>query len=442
MARRRRKQLPQGSFPATIESLSHDGRGVAHIDGKVTFIPTTLQGEEIQFHYSYRSRKHDEGILDSVDKASDERVEAGCAHFGICGGCSLQHMAAEAQMAYKQEALMDAFERIGNVTPEAVAAPLHSEPWGYRRKARLGVRHVFKKGRVLVGFRERGTSYLADIRHCKVLHPSVGEHLEALGDMIMTLSISEQLPQIEVAVGDDATVMIFRILEPLTESDEKTIADFCAQREWTPYLQDGGPQTVKPLHDAATLTYSLPQESLQFEFLPNDFTQVNSDINRQMISQAMEWLDLQGDEKVLDLFCGLGNFTLPLARRAESVHGVEGDTVLVERARQNAIRNSIDNVSFDVANLYDEETPAFKWAKQKYDAVLLDPPRSGALEMMPLVAKMGAEKILYVSCYPGTLARDADVLVNQHGYRMVKAGVMDMFPHTAHVESMALFVKD
>ena len=441
MARRRRKKLPQGSFKAHIDSLSHDGRGVAHLDGKATFIAGTLPGEEVEFHYTYVSRKHDEGEVDALLETSPERVEPPCDHFGICGGCSLQHLGGEFQIAYKQQALMDALQRIGGVIPEIVAEPLTSSPWGYRRKARLGVKFVHKKGRVLIGFRERGSSFVTDVRRCPVLHPSIGEKIEPLADMIGTLSIKHKIPQIELAMGDEDIILIFRILAPLTDGDAAQLEEFCKENNWSAYIQEGGPDTVRPLAGMATkLHYALPDEGVTFEFLPNDFTQVNTEINRKMIAQALEWLTPSMHETILDLFCGLGNFTLPLARHAKKVTGVEGDKGLVARARGNAEANGIENVSFHTANLY-ADVEDYSWMKERYDLVLLDPPRSGAAEMVPLIAKLGARRILYVSCYPGTLARDAGLLVNEHGYRLVRAGVMDMFPHTAHVESMALFVK-
>ena len=441
MARRRRKKLPQGSFRADIESLSHDGRGVAHIDGKVTFIPGALPEEQVEFHYTYVSRKHDEGEVDAVLDVSPQRVEPRCEHFGICGGCSLQHLGSEHQIAYKQQALLDALQRLGGVSPEEIAEPLVSEPWGYRRKARLGVKYVQKKGRVLIGFRERGSSFITDVRRCPVLHPVIGEKIEALAGVIGKLSIKDKIPQIELAMGDEEVILIFRLLSPLTEPDTELLVDFCRRNGWAAYIQEGGPDTVRPLSDmGVTLHYALPEEDISFDFLANDFTQVNTEINRKMIGQAMEWLSPAADDNVLDLFCGLGNFTLPLAKRGAKVTGVEGDEGLVSRARANAETNGIENADFYTANLY-ADVEDFPWMKESYDAVLLDPPRSGAAEMVPLIVKLGAKRILYVSCYPGTLARDAGMLTQDHGYRLVKAGVMDMFPHTAHVESMALFVK-
>lgn len=442
MGRRRRggKKTPQGSFETEIESLSHDGRGVAHVDGKTIFVHGALPGEKITFHYIRSQRRYDEGVVDEVLLPSPQRVEPGCENFSICGGCSLQHLGSEHQIAYKQQALLDAFRHIAGIEADEVMPPLVSEPWGYRRKARLGVKYVAKKGKVLIGFRERGSSFVTDMQRCPVLHPAIGEKLGALAEVLHSLSVRDKIPQIEVAMGDHSIVLIFRLLSPLSDDDEKILGSFCHQQNWCCYIQEGGPQTVTPLDgDAVTLSYQLPEQHLQFDFLPTDFTQVNTAINRRMISQAMQWLNPHSDENILDLFCGLGNFTLPLAQLCSSVTGVEGDASLIERARLNAVENGIDNVDFHIANLY-EELAGRSWMKLQYDAALLDPPRSGAQEMVPMLSQLGAGRILYVSCYPGTLARDAELLVKEYGYRLVRAGVMDMFPHTAHVESMALFV--
>ena len=441
MGRRRRsgKKLPQGSFEAHIESLSHDGRGVTHVSGKTVFIHGALPGEKVTFNYSRVQRRYDEGVVEEILQASSQRVQPGCEYFSLCGGCSLQHLEPGHQITYKQQTLLDAFEHIAGIEAPIVMPPLVSEPWGYRRKARLGVKYVAKKGRVLIGFRERGSSFITVMQRCPVLHPRIGEKLGELAEVIHSLSVRDKIPQIEVAMGDEDIILIFRLLSPLSADDADTLGNYCRQQKWYCYIQEGGPQTVTPLEgDAVTLSYQLPQQQLQFEFLATDFTQVNTAINRQMISQAMQWLNPQQGEKILDLFCGLGNFTLPLAQLCGSVTGIEGDAELVERACANADKNSIANVDFHVANLYEplDDQP---WMQQQYDAVLLDPPRSGAQEIIPLLLRLGVKRILYVSCYPGTLARDAGLLVNEHGYKLVQAGVMDMFPHTAHVESMALF---
>ncbi len=440
--RRRRNRLPSEPVEASIESLTHEAKGVAHLEGKATFIHGSLPGERVRFLYTGRWRKHDEGRVVEVLEPAPERVEPRCDQFGICGGCSLQHQAHEAQIHSKQQAMLDALKHIGKVEPAEVLPPLLGDsPWGYRRKARLGVRHVPKKGGTLVGFRERGSSRVADIHCCHVLHPRVGELLPELRTLIDALSMPTQVPQIEMAMGDETCVLIFRLLEPPTEQDLRLLADFGPRHQVAIYLQEGGPDTVRPLDAVgAELTYELPEFDLKLHFLPSDFTQVNSDINRRMIHRAVEMLQLSPQDQVLDLFCGLGNFTLPLARQAGRVTGVEGDAGLVARARENAERNGLTNVDFYTANLYEELTQE-PWLNQRFNKALLDPPRSGAQEVLPQLPKLGVERLVYVSCYPGTLARDAGLLVHEHGYRLLSAGVMDMFPHTAHVESIALFEK-
>lgn len=442
MGRSRRKPLPTEPVEVEIESLTHDGKGVAHIDGKATFVYGSLAGERVRFLYTSRRRKYDEGRVVEVVKASPERVEPRCSQFGVCGGCSLQHQDPQAQVRAKQQAMLDTLQHVGKVQPAEILPPLVGESrWGYRRKARLGVRYVPKKGGTLVGFRERGSSYVADIDSCQILHPRVGELLPALSELIDGLSIHRQIPQIEMAMGDSVCVLIFRLLESPSAEDRRKLEAFGPRHDVVIYQQEGGLETVQPLSgEPADLFYQLPDFDLTLHFLPNDFTQVNTDINRQMVRRAVEMLELEPADRVLDLFCGLGNFTLPLARRAGEVTGVEGDASLVARARQNAERNHIGNARFYTANLYEplENEP---WLLDRFNKVLLDPPRSGAQEILEHLPRLGVERIVYVSCYPGTLARDAGILVNDLGYRLISAGVMDMFPHTAHVESIALFTK-
>ena len=443
MGRRFRKpKLPQGDFEAQIQSLSHDGKGVARIDEKATFIQGALAGEKITFRYTNRKKSYDEGLVTSVIEASPDRVQPKCAHYEICGGCSLQHLDADKQIEAKQQVLLDNLEHIGKVSAQSILPPLTNDSvWGYRRKARLGVKNVPKKGKILVGFRERASSFVADLTLCPVLHPRVGELLPQLSELVEGLSINAKLPQVEVAMDDEQCVLIFRILEDLTDTDAAAIKAFGEAHDIIPYTQRGGPDTVIPLSGIpADLHYALPDQNLELGFLPGDFTQVNTDINRKMINRALDMLDLNQNDTVLDLFCGVGNFTLPLATQAGTVVGVEGDEGLVQRAKSNAERNKLANVDFYAANLYEELKPQ-PWLNQHFTKALIDPPRSGALEILPLINKMGIETLLYISCYPGTLARDAGVLVNEMGYTLVSAGVMDMFPHTGHVESIALFKK-
>ncbi len=443
MARRRsRKQrLPQDPFPASIESLAHDGRGVAHIEGKAVFIDGALPGEQVTFIYTAKHKSHDEGRVHEVISASGKRVEPQCPHAGVCGGCSLQHLAEPEQILAKQQVLLDNLERIGKVAAAEIMPPLTGPHWGYRHKARLGVKHVFKKGKVLVGFREKHAPYVAELTRCEVLHPAIGQRITELAEMIQSLSISAAIPQVEVAFGDETHALIFRVLESPTEKDIEQLIAFGEAHHFAIYLQPKGPDSVSLLWpESSELFYALPDYDVQLYFLPTDFTQVNPEINRSMIPQALRLLELNDQDKVLDLFCGLGNFTLPIARTAHSVVGVEGEASLVQRARDNAERNGIGNATFYACNLA-EDVSAEPWLKQTYNKVLIDPPRSGAMEMMPLIANMKPERIVYVSCHPGSLARDAGILVNEHGYRLEQAGVMDMFPHTSHVESMALFTR-
>ena len=439
-ARRRKKRLPQEQVEAQIESLTPEGRGVAHINGKVTFIDFALPGERVLFQYSKTSSKFDEGRAIEVLDASADRVEPPCEHFGICGGCSMQHLHADAQVRVKQEALLNHFQQLANVQPETVLEPLRGPVLAYRNKARLGVKYVAKKDKVLVGFREKSSSFLADLHSCKVLHPSVGERLEQLGELIMGMDARQTIPQIEVAVSDEETNLVFRHLEALSDTDRETLRAFGEQNNLHIYLQPAGPDSITALwpDNPGPLHYQLVEQNIRIEFQPSDFTQVNSDINEQMVNRALSFLDLNENDQVLDLFCGLGNFTLPMARRAGRVTGVEGVEVMVQKARDNARLNDIHNVEFHAADLSSDLT-GYPWLNQHYDKILLDPPRSGAMEMLKHLGKLQANKIVYVSCHPATLARDTQTLVQEFGYRLTAAGVMDMFPHTAHVESIAVF---
>jgi len=442
MARRRRgPKLPTEPVRATIEDLSHDGRGVTHIDGKTVFVEGALKGEDVSFIYVEKKRSYDVGTAQEIHLVAPERVAPKCAVFGTCGGCALQHMEAGAQIHAKEEVLLENFGRIGKVRPQEVLPPLTGPHWGYRRKARMGVRNVEKKGRVLIGFREKRKPYICDMHRCEVLYPTVGEHLDELSALIGSLHARDRIAQIEVAVDDTQTALVFRNLDALNESDKQKLIDFAQQHDMHFFLQPGGPDSVEPLWPEQTqLCYELPEFEVKFNFTPTGFTQVNTDINRKMVPYAIDMLEVRPDERVLDLFCGIGNFTLPLARRAKEVVGVEGLDILVQRARENAALNGIDNVEFHVADLA-KEVEKLPWWSQGFDKVLLDPARDGAMEAIPHIAKLGVKRIVYVSCNPATLARDAGLLVNEYGYTLEKAGVMDMFPHTAHVESIALFTK-
>lgn len=448
MARRRsrRQKLPQDPVEVKIESLSHEGRGVAHIDGKAIFVSGALPGEKVTFIYTSTSRKHDEGKIEAVLVASPDRVEPKCVHYDICGGCSLQHLSSDAQINYKQQSMLDSLKHLGKVEPAEVFDAITGDKWGYRRKARLGVKYVYKKDRVLVGFRERHGGFLAVMDSCEVLHESVGKKLDLFQALIYQMDSRDSTPQIEVAVGDDGIALIVRHLKPLSDKDQSMWIEFAKEHNYQLYLQPKGPDTVHciwPTEDKPELFYEHEDFNTKVRFGPQDFFQVNSSINCQMVPRAVELLQLTGGERVLDLFCGLGNFTLPIARNAKHVTGIEGDLVMVRRARETAISNGITNTDYHACNLMGTvlELKTEPWLKQKYDCILLDPPRSGAKEIIEHFAKLGAKRIVYVSCHPATLARDAGELVHTHGYKLLGAGVMDMFPQTAHVESIAVFEK-
>jgi 23S rRNA (uracil1939-C5)-methyltransferase len=428
-------------FEATITTdLSHDGRGVARIDNKATFVAGALPGERVVLRYLKRHRNYDDAEIVSVIDASPDRVVPKCQHFGECSGCSLQHMAPAAQIAAKQRVLADNFERIGKVTPASWLPPLSDQPWSYRRRGRFSVRYVAKKERVLVGFREESnTRLVADIERCEVIHPALGPKVGLLANLVSSMDAARDIPQIEFAAGDDTVALVFRHLSALSSRDQESLVAFGREHGFAIYLQPGNQSSVHPIWpEAPRLTFAIPAEDVELEFLPLDFVQVNAGMNQRMLARTMELLDLQPTDRVLDLFCGLGNFTLPVARHAAEVVGVEGEHGLVERAAANAARNGLANASFRVANLFEDQRSA-PWAGQAWDKILLDPPRAGADKVLEYLPRKGTHRIVYVSCHPGSLARDAGILVQKHGFKLVSAGVMDMFPHTAHVESIALF---
>lgn len=433
------RRAPADRGVVDIEDLASNARGVGHVDGKAVFVADTLPGERVLYRPTKSKRAFDEASLETLFSAAPSRTTPRCRHFGVCGGCALQHAEVDAQIEFKQSQLMAALTRVGKVEPETVLAPLVEAQWGYRRRARLGVKYVEKKGGTLVGFRERGAPFIALLQRCEVLVASVGERLTDLAQMIDGLSIRERLPQIEVAVADNAVALVFRVLDPPTDADRERLAVFGRAFDFSIYLQPGNEDTIVPLEaDAPALYYELPDYQARLYFRPNDFVQIHAGINRQMIAQALSLLDTRADETVLELFSGLGNFSLPLARQAGRVITVEGEASLVERARANAEYNDADNITAYVENLFEPPTdPA--WLAEPIDKVLIDPPRSGAAEVLDALAATGASRIVYCSCHPATLARDAGELVHRHGYRLTHAGVMDMFPHTAHIESMAVF---
>lgn len=481
-----------------VAALTHEGEGIVR-GGKTCFVLGALPGERIRFQRTKRHRQHDEGRLLEVLEPAADRAQPRCVHFGVCGGCALQHLAPESQLAAKQQELRDNFERVAQVMPEQWFAPLRGPVWNYRRRARLGAKFVIKKGRVVVGFRERLSPYVAALERCEVLAEPAGSLIAPLSEMLTSLSIRERLPQIEVAVADNAVALVMRVLSPPTADDLEKLRVFEQTHSVRIYLQPAGLDSVHrlpsrpgeevppeslpigrgppaaagttaeperssaaarsevhsspPLAGASRpsangpaepgLTYALPAFDLTLEFTPTDFIQINAPINQSLVSRAIELLAPSPTDTVLDLFCGLGNFTLPLARRAGRVIGVEGDPELVRRAAANAQRNGIGNAEFHVADLSktpgDTPSTAPPWAKTPVDLVLLDPPRAGAREMLPTVARLAPKRVLYISCHPGSLARDTGMLVHQYGFALRAAGVLDMFPHTTHVESLALF---
>ena len=439
---------------ATIESLDQEGRGVAHVDGKTIFIDGALPTEKVTFRSHRIKPSYEVANVVDVLKQSNQRVTPKCPHFGLCGGCKLQHLDFAAQVANKQRLLESDLKHIGKVKPDNMLPPIYGPTWGYRHKARLSVKYVEKKQRVLVGFNEKATRYVADMNSCEVLVPEVSALIAPLQEMIVQLSIRDKLPQIELAVGEanlaednqPVIVLILRIMAELTQSDEALLKAFADTHHVQIWTQTKGPDTIKPFYplDSSTqalpaLKYSLPEFDLTYPFKPNEFTQVNPQINQVMIRRAMQLLAPQSHEKIADFFCGIGNFTLPIARSGAQVLGLEGLANLVDRANESAVLNDITNTQFGVADLF-KMTPEALTALGCFDKWLVDPPRDGAFELIKsLDAINSPQRIVYVSCNPATLARDAGVLVNEKGYVLKAAGVINMFPHTSHVESIALF---
>ncbi|PJJ97785.1 23S rRNA (uracil(1939)-C(5))-methyltransferase RlmD [Lysobacteraceae bacterium NML75-0749] len=441
-------RIDQTPFQVRILDLSHDGRGVARREdgphaGKTLFVSGALPGEVVSVQQTARSRSFDESKTLEVLEASPDRVTPRCPHFGVCAGCTLQHLAEDRQIHAKQRVLLENFERIGHVSPQQVLPSLTDAAWGYRRKGRFSVRRVEKKDRTLVGFREQDPRFVADLRECHTVVPEIGFKVAELSRLVDSMEARRVMPQIEFIAGDEARALVFRHLEPLSEGDLQKLRDFSAEHGFAIYLQPKGIDSVHPLDDAPPpkLAFRLEAWDVELAFRPLDFIQVNRGLNEKMIAHALALLDVQPGERVLDLFCGLGNFTLPLARCAAEVVGVEGDAGLVARARENAGRNQLGNAHFYMADLTTDLRHE-PWFGKGFDKLLLDPARAGALEVLKQLPLDGIRRIVYVSCHPGSLARDAGFLVNERGWTLRKAGVMDMFPHTAHVESIAVFERD
>jgi 23S rRNA (uracil1939-C5)-methyltransferase len=427
-----------------VESLDQEGRGIARRDGKAIFIEGALPGEIVTYS-SYRKKpSYEIATLGAIVKESSARVEPRCPHFARCGGCSMQHFGARAQVAVKQRVLEDSLWHIGRVRPERMLPAVHGPAWGYRHRARLTVRYVAKKGGALVGFHEKKSSYVADMDSCEVLPPRVSALIHPLRELVGALSIRSRLPQIEVALGEGIDVLVFRILEPLLPPDTALLREFADRHTVRIYLQTGGPETAAPMSaaDETDLHYTLPEFDLGIRFAPTDFTQVNHAVNRVLVRRALTLLEPQAGERITDLFCGVGNFTLAIGRSGATVVGVEGSAELVRRAGANARLNGLaDAVTFVERDLYRSGSEVLA-GLGRFDRMLLDPPRDGAMGVVKALPDDGPRRLVYVSCSPGTLARDAGVLTQERGYRLSAAGVVNMFPHTSHVESIAVFDKE
>lgn len=438
MARRKRKLI---SEPITLEidDLSHDGRGIARYSGKVMFVNNALPGEKIIAKHIGGNKNFEEAVSTEIIEPSRDRVEPDCQFYDRCNGCTMMHLSAEKQIEFKQNTLKQNLIKIGKILPEKWKAPLTDESWNYRRRARLSVRWVHAKEKALVGFREKNGRYVADMDYCKILRKPLDDLLKPLSELISQMSVKQHIAQIEASIADNTLALVFRHLKPLSDDDTVLLKAFMDKHNLSIYLQSKGPKTIVPLQEInEPLSFSLKDSGIKFEFLPSDFIQVNQKMNDKMITQALDMLEVKDSDVVLDLFCGLGNFTLPIAKAVSKIVGVEGDANLVERAKHNASLNKIDNVEFYKADLTLNHEKS-DWYDPSFNKILIDPPRSGAWEILPLIAKTNADTLLYVSCHPASLARDTQRLVNELGFKLVEAGVMDMFPHTSHVESIALF---
>lgn len=438
--------MPKFTAKYTIETVDiidvdHEGRGVAKLNGKTCFVPGALTGEQVNIRRIKRLSRFDEAELVEVITPSPDRISPECAHFDRCGGCSWQHVSLQQQLSLKQAALARELWSVAQVAPQEWLAPIVGESFGYRRKARLGVKQLPKSGRAIIGFRERNSSHLANVRECKVLAEPLGRLCDPLGALIGSLSIGDKVPQLEVAVSEARAILIVRVLAEPSVEDRQKLLEFARENQVEFWLQPKGPDSVVALtgEDLKPLSYTLTEFNLRFEFTPMDFIQVNALVNERMVVQALNLLDLQSQHRVVDFFCGLGNFTLPLSTRAAQVVGVEGDDHLLGRARQAALTQGIDNARFEKADLFNPVGQE-AWLKTPVDRVLLDPPRAGAKELIPYFKTLNPARIVYVSCHPGTLARDVGLLKGL-GYTLEACGILDMFSHTAHVESMAVLSK-
>lgn len=424
-----------------IESVDHEARGVGRNDNKVVFVENALPQEIVGVDIRRRKPSYETGISTYIKSVSASRIKPRCVNFGVCGGCSFQHIDARTQLAIKQRVLEDALERIGSVRPEQILSPICGPQFNYRSRARLSSRYVIKKEKALVGFREKGKSYVVDMASCEVLPDHISRLLPELKLLVQSFSIRERVPQIEVACGNDVNVLAFRMLEDPSLEDLRLLEQFAAKHDLVIFMQRGGPATLTQIYpdEPVTLTYSITDMNLTYEFGLSEFTQVNTDVNSVLVRRAMSMLDLKPTDRVADLFCGLGNFSLAIARSGAQVIGLEANQELIDRAIDNAARNELSDLcDFKVANLFTDGCPDYR-SLQSMDKLLIDPPRDGAAELIKGIGSDGPKKIVYVSCNPATLARDAGTLVHEHGYRLLSAGIVNMFPNTSHVESIALF---
>lgn len=434
-----RKPVPEGVFEAPIEKLGHDGRGIARIDGKTTFIAGALAGELVEFTYLQCHSRYDEATIHRIIEPSSQRVSPPCEHASACGGCSLQHLNTEAQLALKQSVLLEQLQHFGAQQPEQILKPLVGGTDNYRRRARLSIKHT-PNNKCIVGFREKGSNQITAIHQCLVLMPQLSALIPKLQPLLEGLQDAQVITHIDIVRGDDETALTFRHVKPLTEKDSLSLLSFCQRYELHLYLQpnkSGLANRVWPDFGDEQLSYGLVDFDAKIHFHPSDFIQVNAVNNAKLVKQAFDLLDVNADDRVLDLFCGVGNFTLPLATKAAEVVGVEGNSLMVSRGNANASYNQLSNIEFYGADLT-QELAGQPWARKGFNKVLIDPPRAGALDVVRKIALFSPEKIVYVSCNPATLARDAGEL-SQLGYKMIAVGVADMFPHTTHVESIALF---
>jgi 23S rRNA (uracil1939-C5)-methyltransferase len=431
-------------FSVTISSLNHEGRGITHIEGKTIFVDQALPDEIVDIEITKKHSRYHEAEVIKIIQASPDRITPKCQHFDICGGCQLQHLSSEAQLQLKKNNLIEQFKHLGKINTESLTFldPITSAPWGYRYKGRLSVKYVEKKQKLLIGFHEKNGRYIADISRCEILHSKVGLNIELIRQCIFSLSIYKHIAQIEIASDAEHTALIIRHLTELPENDRLLLKKFGEENHFYIYLQPNKPDNLEKLvpdnQDDFDLGYSI--NDIQFKFYPTDFTQINPAVNDKMINLAIKLLDLKTEDIVLDLFCGLGNFSLPMAKIAHSVTGIEGDKNMVGRAKYNASLNQLSNTAFFTSNLF-ELDPQEPWLNKKYTKILLDPPRTGAVEILPFLHTLNPERIVYVSCNPATLARDVGELVNKYGYQLKMLCLMDMFPQTKHIESIILLTR-